>query len=240
MYCWYVFSMQRRGEERRKKEKREGKWEGGDIFFLPPWQYGAWDLFRVRRRRGEGRAWEGGMEEKDWKEEKIQRKQSKKNVNMVSKFQTKDTKQHSTFLSLTLPSLSLESSDCGRLPSNQNPVETVSERPREKSMHDKSGPPNRHNQLGCLCLTVLHGMRRVVSFKINQQYNLHRPAEIHLHSVCATELCGTALLLSVVPWKEPTSLSCLWHWAPEPLVPTEDVPRATTLSQGALNLWKQL
>lgn len=28
-------------------------------------------------------------------------------------------------------------------------------------MHDKSGPPNRHDQLGCLYLTVLHGTCRV-------------------------------------------------------------------------------
>ncbi len=77
---------------------------------------------------------------------------------------------------------SLESSDCGRLLSNQNPVETVSERPREKTVHDKSVPPNRYNQSGCLCLIVFHGTR-VVSFKIHQQYNLRRPTRIHLHTV---------------------------------------------------------
>lgn len=123
-----------RGGERKGEKKRKGKGNEREVifFFLPPWQYGAWDLFRVRRRRGEGRAWEGGVEEKDWKEEKIQRKQSKKNVNMVSKFQTKDTKQHSTFLSLTLPSLSLESSDWSVAKQPESCRNCVRETEREK------------------------------------------------------------------------------------------------------------
>lgn len=81
---------------------------------------------------------------------KIKRKQLKKNVNTVAKMQTKDTKtlylpvlNSPLFLSVDT---SLESLDCGRLLSNQNPVETVSERPLENTMHDKSGPPNRCNQ----------------------------------------------------------------------------------------------
>lgn len=74
----------------------------------------------------------------------------------------------------------LESLDCGWLLSNQNPVETVSERPTENTIHDESGPPNRYNQSGCLCLTVFYGML-VVTIKIHQLYNLHRPTEIYLY-----------------------------------------------------------
>lgn len=102
MYGWSVFGMQRRGE---KGEKRREKRERGDPP-APPWQLKR----ETSLGRGGGvRGWEGGVEERLWKEEKIRGKQSTKNVNTVAKMQTKDTK-HSSFLSLTLLSLSL----CGQ------------------------------------------------------------------------------------------------------------------------------
>lgn len=82
---------------------------------------------------------------------------------------TKDTK-HSTFLSLTLllcflsAGTSLESSDCSWLLSNRNPVETVSQRQKEKGTREKK---NRCNQSGCLCLAVI---LNVITIKIQNTY----------------------------------------------------------------------
>lgn len=98
-----VDAMQRRRERKgRKRQKAEGKWEGGDLFFylvfffIFPLTISSVRLVQKNRRRMRRGGWRQGYGEK----------QSKKNVNTVAKMQTKD-KQHSTFLSLTLHHLSL-------------------------------------------------------------------------------------------------------------------------------------
>lgn len=100
-------------------------------------------------------------------------------------------KRAKTFHLPVLNSPSPQSSDCARLPGNQNPVETVSERrgvrerAGEKSTHDRSGRPNRRDRRGCLCLTFLGGTRLAVSFGIKRQDHLHRPAGSHVRTCAA-------------------------------------------------------
>lgn len=94
---------------------------------------------------------DGGVEE--WRGEERTEETIKENVNTEAKALTKDTK-HATFLSSFLSAdTSLESSDCGRLLSNRNPVEKLCQRERERTVA-----------------------------VINQRYRLHRPTGIHLHT----------------------------------------------------------
>lgn len=145
---WHVLVMCIWHAEAASGEKiRVKRWETrGRWSFLIPLSLDNMERETSWGRGGGERRWEG-REDCENKEETIKEKCKHCRQNADKRLKTKTlylpVLNSPLFLSVDT---SLESSDCDRLLSNQNPVETVSERPIENTMHDKSGPPNCCNQ----------------------------------------------------------------------------------------------